>query len=83
MVEDLILDELMDLDDLDALADGELEMDDLDFADIDMSELAGVAELGMEPLGAAGLADDEDDEGGIDFNALKADDSDDLNGDLQ
>jgi len=71
----------VDMPERDAEAEGdidELEMEDLDFADIDMSELSGVAELGMEPLGAtANLMSDEEDEDEleIDFEALD-DDSD-------
>ena len=75
-VDDLDLDLPEEIDDLD---EDELEMDDLDFADIDLSELSGVAELGMEPLGAgAGYNDDDEDEMDIDLGSLKADDSDDV-----
>jgi DNA-directed RNA polymerase subunit beta' len=42
----------------------ELEMSELDLAELEMAELTGVAELGMEPLGAAApvVVDEESDE---------------------
>ncbi len=80
VAEDLDLDLPEEIEDID---EDELEMDDLDFADIDISELAGVAELGMEPLGVTSMiSDDEDEEVGIDFGALKTDDSDEIDVDL-
>ena len=58
-------------------------MDDLDFGDIDMSDLAGVPELGMEPLGVNSMVgEDEDEDVDIDFGSLKADDNDEIDVDL-
>ncbi|MEM7126463.1 MAG: DNA-directed RNA polymerase subunit beta' [Chloroflexota bacterium] len=58
---------------------GELEMTDIDFGEMDMADITGVAELGMEPLGAGiTLNDDEDgDDLDIDFEMLEEDDSED------
>ena len=74
---------LEDLEELDDLDDTELELDDLDFADMDNSDLSGVPELGMEPLGAnASLGDEEDDDEMIDLDSLRGDDSDDIDVEL-
>ncbi|MBV7330073.1 DNA-directed RNA polymerase subunit beta' [Chloroflexi bacterium TSY] len=57
---------------------GELEMEDLDFADIDLSELSGVAELGMEPLGTnvtTSSDDDDNDEIELNFQMFEEDDA--------
>ncbi|MEZ4870318.1 MAG: DNA-directed RNA polymerase subunit beta' [Caldilineaceae bacterium] len=61
----------MDLEDYD-LEDDELELGDLDFSDLDSNDLlAGVAELGMEPLGVSvNASDDEDDEFDFDLESL-------------
>ncbi len=84
LVEELDLDEAFD-EAFDFDDDGELEFDDMDFADFDSSELSGVAELGMEPLAALANALSEEDEDGqinINFDALtsqeEADDGDSL-----
>ena len=54
----------------------ELDMGDLDFGDLDSNELlAGVAELGMEPLGVNVSASD-DDEDEFDFDLESLDDND-------
>jgi DNA-directed RNA polymerase subunit beta' len=55
--------------------DDELDMGDLDFGDLDSNELlAGVAELGMEPLGVnVSNADDEEDEFDFDLESLDDD----------
>ena len=45
-------------------------------------ELAGVPELGMEPLGVSGLNDEDEDDVDIDFGSLKSDDSDDIDVEL-
>ena len=76
-------DEMEFFDDLDSLGeDGELDFDDLELDDIDTSDLSGVAELGMEPLGVgASLSDDDDDNEIIDLASLRNDDSDDMEGD--
>ena len=63
--------------------DEELEMDDLDLTDIDMGELSGVAELGMEPLGTVSMMDDdEEDDQSIDIGTYNSDDSDDIDNSL-
>jgi DNA-directed RNA polymerase subunit beta' len=63
--------------------EGELEMEDLDFADLDLGELAGVTELGMEPLTAqAGLDEEEDEEMDIDFGSFEGEESEDIDVDL-
>ena len=79
LVEELDLDEAFD-EAFDFDEDGELEFEDIDFADIDSSDLAGVAELGMEPLAALANALSEDDEDGqinINFDALTSQEEDD------
>jgi len=61
--------------------DDELELGDLDFNDLDMTGMNGVAELGMEPLTISADAHSEDEgtkEINIDFNALKTDDTDEI-----
>jgi DNA-directed RNA polymerase subunit beta' len=81
--EDAEEEELEFFEDLEELEDAELEFDDLDFADIDTSDLSGVAELGMEPLGAdVTLSDDEDDEDVIDLDSLRSDETDEIDVDL-
>lgn len=48
---------------------GELEMSDIDFGEMDLADITGVAELGMEPLGAsASNMNDDDDEDEIELN---------------
>jgi len=55
----------------------DLEMEDLDFSDLDMSDMSGIAELGMEPLGANIMSDDEDEEPELNFETLSNDSSSD------
>jgi DNA-directed RNA polymerase subunit beta' len=64
--------------------EGELEMEDLDFADLDLGELSGPAELGMEALtdGGSGGDEDEDEDLEIDFGAFEGDESEDIDVDL-
>lgn len=66
-----------DADDLEIEGEsGELDMGDLDFGDLDSNELlAGVAELGMEPLGVNVSASDSDDDE-FDFNLESLEDKD-------
>ena len=64
----------------------ELELADLDFNDLDMSSFAGVAELGMEPMGPAGSIDeDEDDEEelDLDIDSLDEENNEDLDVELE
>ncbi|MFO7633182.1 MAG: DNA-directed RNA polymerase subunit beta', partial [Caldilinea sp.] len=65
---DLLIDEEIDQDeDLGDLDDVELGLDDFEFDEID-----GVAELGMEPLGAGvSLGENEDDSLDLDFDTLE------------
>jgi DNA-directed RNA polymerase subunit beta' len=65
--------------------EGELEMEDLDFADLELGEMAGVLELGMEPMSvmASGDGDDEEDEEmELDFGSLDGDESEDIDVDM-
>ena len=62
--------------------EGELDMEDLDFADLDMSELAGVAELGMEPLEGGDGDEEEEEDLELDFGSFEGDESDDVDVDL-
>jgi DNA-directed RNA polymerase subunit beta' len=63
--------------------EGELEMEDLDFADLDMSELSGVAELGMDEAdGETAAGDDDDEDMELDFGSFDNDDSEDIDVDL-
>ncbi len=61
-------------------SDNELEMSDLDFSDLDSNDLlAGVAELGMEPLGVnVNNNDDEDGEFDFDLESLNEDDNEEI-----
>jgi DNA-directed RNA polymerase subunit beta' len=62
---------------------GELELDDLDFGELDMSELTGVKELGMEPLVAPASDDeDEDEDIGFDIESLDGSDSEEIDVDM-
>lgn len=60
--------------------DAELEMSDLDFSDLDSNDLlAGVAELGMEPLGVnVNSNDDEDDDFDFDLESLNDEESEEI-----
>ena len=64
--------------------EGELEMEDLDFADLDLSELSGVAELGMDGGDSdnSGGGEDEDEDMELDFGSFDNDDSDDIDVDM-
>ena len=62
--------------------EGELDLEDLDFADLDMSELTGVAELGMEPLEGGSGDEEEDEDLELDFGSFEGDDSDEVDVDL-
>ncbi len=62
--------------------EGELEMEDLDFADLDMSELSGVAELGMDEADGETAAGDDDEDMELDFGSFDNDDSEDIDVDL-
>jgi len=59
---------------------GELDMGDLDFGDLDSNELlAGVAELGMEPLGVnVSSSDSDDDEFDFDLESLEDKDEEEI-----
>ena len=60
----------------------ELELDDLDF-DMDISELTGVKELGLEPLSApASDGDEEDEEAGFDIESFENDESEEIDVDM-
>ncbi len=80
----------LDMDDSLLDEDDELEMSDLDFADLDMSELSGLVEMGNSPLGmmnavlAGAGQDDEEDDLDLDFDSLgdDGDDSDHLDVDM-
>ena len=82
-VEEFLLDEQFD-DELFGLVEDqdELELDDLDF-DMDISELTGVKELGLEPLSAPSSDDDEDeDDIGFDIESLQNDDNEEIDVDM-
>jgi DNA-directed RNA polymerase subunit beta' len=76
--------ELYELSEDDVDLEMDMEMDDLDFADLDISDMAGVAELGMDGLdGDLGGLDDEDDEDlELDFESFDDSDTDELDVDL-
>jgi DNA-directed RNA polymerase subunit beta' len=69
-------------DDIDLEMD--MEMDDLDFADLDISGMDGVAELGMDSLdGEVTGVDDEDDEDlELDFESFDESENDEIDVDL-
>jgi DNA-directed RNA polymerase subunit beta' len=81
--EELLLEQELD-DELFGLLEDqdELELDDLDF-DMDISELTGVKELGLEPLSApASDGDDDDDDAGFDIESLENDDNEEIDVDM-
>ena len=82
-VDEILLDDQLDDQFFDLLEDqGELEIDDLDFGELDISELSGVKELGMEPLTAPSSDDDDDEDEQLDFESLQSDDNEEINVDM-
>ncbi len=63
----------------------ELDIGDLDFGDLDSNELlAGVAELGMEPLGVnVNASDDDDDEFDFDLESLDVDEGEEIDVEME
>jgi DNA-directed RNA polymerase subunit beta' len=76
--------ELYELSEDDVDLEMDMEMDDLDFADLDISDMSGVAELGMDSLdGEVTSIDDEEDEDlELDFESFDDSDNDELDVDL-
>ncbi len=76
---------LLESEELEMEADeDELEMGDLDFSDLDSNDLlAGVAELGMEPLGLnVNNGEEEDEDFDFDLESLDEDESEELDVEL-
>jgi len=65
----------------------ELELMDMDDTDLDMTDLAGLAEMGIGPLGMLGSfgdgMDDDDDDADLDFDSLKDEDAEELDVDMR
>ncbi|MCC6453492.1 MAG: DNA-directed RNA polymerase subunit beta' [Caldilineaceae bacterium] len=76
--------ELYELAEDDVDLEMDMEMDDLDFADLDISDMSGVAELGMDSLDgdATGLDDDEDEDLELDFESFDDSDNDEIDVDM-
>ena len=76
--------ELYELTEDDVDLEMDMEMDDLDFADLDISDMSGVTELGMDSLDGdlAGLDEEEDEDLELDFESFDDNDNDEIDVDL-
>jgi DNA-directed RNA polymerase subunit beta' len=76
--------ELYELSEDDVDLEMDMEMDDLDFADLDISDMSGVAELGMDAADgeATNLDDDEDEDLELDFESFDDSDNDEIDVDM-
>jgi DNA-directed RNA polymerase subunit beta' len=76
--------ELYELSEDDIDLEMDMEMDDLDFADLDISDMAGVAELGMDSTDGevAGLDDEEDEDLELDFESFDDSENDEIDVDM-
>lgn len=77
--------ELYELAEDDVDLEMDMEMDDLDFADLDISDMSGVAELGMPNSGGNSSGnnnDDDDEEMEVDFESFDENESDDIDVDM-
>jgi DNA-directed RNA polymerase subunit beta' len=76
--------ELFELSEDDVDLEMDMEMDDLDFADLDISDMSGVTELGMDSTDGELTSGDEDEDEDLelDFESFDDNESDDLDVDL-
>jgi DNA-directed RNA polymerase subunit beta' len=76
--------ELYELSEDDVDLEMDMEMDDLDFADLDISDMSGVTELGMDSLDgdSGGLDDEEEEDLELDFESFDDSENDEIDVDL-
>jgi DNA-directed RNA polymerase subunit beta' len=76
--------ELYELTEDDVDLEMDMEMDDLDFADLDISDMSGVAELGMDGADGdvSGIDDEDDEDLELDFESFDDSDNDEIDVDL-